>query len=88
MPKLACTGSECGIEHLSAVDPREPQVGEDDVEGELGEALDGVFAVAGLLDHEPVIGEPLGNRLAQGRLVVHNQQMFPAFRHLNARAVF
>ncbi len=41
-----------------------------------------LFAARRLLDDEAVIGEALGDRLAQRVLVVDDQQMFLAFRHL------
>ena len=40
------------------------------------------LAAAGLLDDEPVVRQPLGDRLAERRLVVDDQQMFLIFRHL------
>ena len=46
------------------------------------------FAAAGLLDHKAVVRQPLRNRLAERALVVDDQQMFLAFRHLVERAVF
>ena len=47
-----------------------------------------LFAAVGLLDDEAVVRQPLGDRLAQGLLVVHDQQMFRRFRHLVRLAVF
>ena len=38
--------------------------------------------LSGLFDDEAVIGEALGDRLAQRGLVVDDQQMFLAFSHL------
>jgi hypothetical protein len=76
------------IEHLAAVDARKPKVGQDDVEGELREPLQRVFAAASLLDQKIVIGEPLRDCLTQRHFVVDDQQMFPAFRHLSEWAVF
>ena len=37
-----------------------------------------LLAAVGLLDDEAVVGEPLGDGLAQRRLVVDDQQMFLA----------
>jgi hypothetical protein len=67
--------------------PGQAQVGDQDVEGELGEPLEGLLAAAGLLDDEAVVGQPLRDRLAQRLLVVHDQQMFQAFSHLADRRV-
>ena len=47
-----------------------------------------LLAAVGLLDDEAVVGEPLGDRLAQRLLVVDDQQMFRRFRHLVRLAVF
>ncbi len=44
--------------------------------------------LVGLLDDESLIREPLGDRLAERRLVVHDQQMFLAVSHLCGRTVF
>ncbi len=70
------------VDHLSAVDPRQTQVGDQNVEGEVGEPLERLFTAGRLLDEKAMVGEPLRNRLAQRMLVVHDQQMFLAFRHL------
>ena len=63
------------VEHLPAVDAGQPQVGDQDVERELVEPLERLFARAGLLDPESVLGEPFGNHLAERRFVVDEQQM-------------
>ena len=47
-----------------------------------------LFAAARLLDHESVVGQPLGDRLAQRALVVDDQQMFLGISHLGRVAVF
>ena len=70
------------VQHRAAVDAGQPEVGDDDVEREFREPRERLLAAGGLLDREAVIGEPLGNRLPQRRLVVYDQQMFRAFRHL------
>src|SRR5207237_9307540 len=70
------------------VHAREPEVGDDDVEGEIGEARERLFAARGLLHHEAVIRESLGDGLAQCGLVVHEQQMFRGVSHLVARRYF
>ena len=79
---------EGGVEHFAAVDARQPQVGDQDVEGEVGQPLQRVLAVACLLDDEPVVRQPFGDRRTERRLVVHDQQMFLIFRHLERATVF
>ena len=46
------------------------------------------FAAGRLFDDEAVVGEALRDRLAERMLVVDDQQMFLAFRHLVEWAVF
>ena len=79
---------ERGVEDLAAVDSREPQIGDEDVERKVGEPAERLFPAVGLLDDEAVVRQSLGDRLAQGLLVVHDQQMFRRFRHLVRLAVF
>ena len=74
---------ERGVEHLPAVDARQAQVGDDDVEGELGQALQRLFPAVGLFDRKAVVGQPLGDGFPQRLLVIDDQQMFLAFRHLS-----
>ena len=52
------------------------------------QALERLLAAVGLLDHEAAIGQPLGDRLAQRRLVVDEEQMFRAVSHLCGRQYF
>ena len=73
---------EGGVEDLPAVDAGEPEVGDEDVEREGGETLQGILAVAGLLDHESVIRQPLRDRLPKHSFVVDDQQMFWTVSHL------
>ena len=79
---------ERGVEHRAAVDAGQPEVRDDDVEGEIGEPRERLFAARRLLDDEAVIGQPFGNSLPQRRLVVDEQQMFRVFSHLVARRYF
>ncbi len=76
------------VEHGAAVDAGQPQVGDDDVEGEVGEPRERLFAARRLLDDEAVVGQPFGDGLAQRRLVVDEEQMFRVFSHLVRAAVF
>ena len=62
---------------------RQPQVGHQDVEREIGEPLNRLFTAVGLFDDEPMIGQALGDRFAQRRLIVNDQQMFLALSHLD-----
>ena len=54
----------------SLLEAREPQIGDDDVKGEIGQARDRGFAGIGLFDLIAAIGELLGNSLAQRRFVL------------------
>ena len=65
MAMISGIALEGRVEHLPAVDAGQAQVGDQDVEGELLQPLERLFAAGRLLDDEAVIGEPLGNRLAQ-----------------------
>ena len=64
---------ERGLEDLAAVDARQPQVRDDDVEREFREPRQRFFAVGRLLDREAVIGQTLRDRGAQRGLVIHDQ---------------
>ena len=76
------------FEDRAAVHAGQAEVRNDDVERELGQPRDRVFAVTGLLHDEAVIGEALGDRLPERRLVVHEEQMFRVFSHLVVRRYF
>ena len=88
MAMISGIALERGFEHGAAVHARQPQVGNDDVEGELGEARQRVLAVRGLLDDEAVIRQPFRDGLTQRRLVVYEEQMFRVFSHLVVRRYF
>ena len=77
-----------GFEDARAVEARQAQVGDDDVEGKFGELLDRALAGVGLFDFEPVLGQALGECLAQRRLVLNQEEMFRGFRHLRERQDF
>ena len=64
-----------GFDDRRTVDARQAQVGDDDVEGEIGEPCEGRFAGVGLLDVEAAVGQLLGDGLAQGGLVFDEEQM-------------
>ena len=65
-----------------AVHTRQPQVGDDDVEGEVGQPFDGFFTRTSLFDVVAAIGQLFGNRLAERRLVFDKQQMLFGVRHV------
>ena len=77
-----------GFDHRGAVDAGQPQVGDDDVEGEVGELGERRLARSGLLDLVAAVGELLGDRLPQRRLVFDQQQMFHRIRHLAVAPTF
>ena len=76
------------LEHLPAVEARQPQVGDDDVEGELRQTFERGLSAVGLDHVEPVVAEAFGNRLPQGPLVVYEEQMFLWVSHLVRLATF
>ena len=63
------------VEHLAAVDAGQPEVGDEDVEGELVQPLERLFARARLLDAEPMLAEPLGDGLPKAGFVVNEQKV-------------
>jgi hypothetical protein len=76
------------LEHLAAVDARQAQVGDHDVEGELGQPLDGLFPVGRLHHLEAVLGQAFGHHGPECRLVFDDQEMFCVFSHLDERRYF
>ena len=71
-----------GFDDGGSVDAGQAQVGDDDVEGEFGEAGERRFARLGLLDRKPAVAELFGDGLAEGRLVFDQEQMFRGISHL------
>ena len=60
-----------------AVDARQPQVGDDDVEGEIGKAGRAAASPESACStSKSAVRQLLGDRLAQRRLVFDEQQMF------------
>ncbi len=57
------------------VDPREAQVGDQNVEGKLIQILERFFPGVGLNDFESTLRESLRHQPAQGRLIVYEQQV-------------
>ena len=71
---------ERGVEDAGAGQARQPQVGQDDVEGEPAEGCHRLFAGVGLDDVEAGVGEQVGECETQRRLVLDEQQMRFLFR--------
>ena len=63
------------FEHADAAHAGQAEVGQDEVEGEFGERGHGLFARLRLRDVEAMIGELLGDREAQRRLVFNQQDV-------------
>ena len=64
-----------GVNHGRAVDTRQAEVRDDDVEGEVGELREGGFAGGGLFDQESPRRELFGDDFPQGGLVFYEEQM-------------
>src|SRR6185437_10817556 len=79
---------ERGVQDGAAVDAGQAEVGDDDIEREVGEPREGLFAAGGLFDDEAVVGEAFADSFPKCRLVVDEEQMFRVFRHLLARRYF
>ena len=77
------------VEHLPAVDARQPQVGDQDVEGELVQPFERVFPACRLLDAKPMLAQPFGNGLAKSGFVVNEEEVLQGdFGHIVGVAVF
>jgi len=74
-----------GLDDNRAVDAGQPQVGDDDIEGELAEAGKRLFTRIGLLDSISPVAELFGDGLAKRGLVLDEKQMFRGLRHLARR---
>ena len=61
--------------HPGPVDTGQPQVGDDDVEGELFEELQRPFTAVGLNDLETTLRQTLRHQAAQGGLVIDDEQV-------------
>ena len=87
-PDSQADGLEGGVEDAGPRQSGQPQVGQDDVEGELAERSHRLFAVVGLDDVESGVGEQVGERETQGRLVLDEQEMRFLLRHLRRSTIF
>ncbi len=63
------------VEDPAAVDPRQSQIRNQDIEGKLAEPCERFFPAAGLLDAKVVFRQSLGHDLAKCRLVIHEQEV-------------
>ena len=72
----------------AAVDPRQAQVRDEDVEGKICQSREGGLARICLLDLEAAIGELLGDGLPEGGLVFDEEQMFRLVSHLQQPPIF
>ena len=77
-----------GFDDGGAVDAGQAQVGDDDVEGELGEPRERRLARVGLLDLVAAVGQLLGDGLAQRRLVFDEEQMFRLYQSFTQAPIF
>ena len=71
-PRITLEG---GVEDLAAVDARQAQVGDEDVEGEPLELVEGLFAGGRFGDGEALLGQALGNDGPEGIFVVDQEEM-------------
>ena len=69
------------LEHLGSVDARQAQVGDDDVEREIGQPAERRLAGLGLRDLVAVVGQLLGNRLTERCLVFDEEDVPLKVRH-------
>jgi hypothetical protein len=70
------------VQHLAAVDARQSQVGDEDIEGEVAEPCQRLFAAAGLLDAVTLLGEAFRHDLAKRRLVIDEEEMSGRLGHV------
>ena len=70
------------LDHGGAVNAGQPQIGDDDVEGEVGQARQGGLARLRLLDLVAAVAELLRDRLTERCFVLDEQEMFQRVRHL------
>jgi hypothetical protein len=58
------------FDHNLAIDARQAQIGDDDIEGEFAQQLEGALAVLGLSDFKSLFGKAFRHHAAEGSLVV------------------
>ena len=69
------------LDHLGAVDAGQPQIGDDRVEGEVGQQVARGLAALRFRHAVAVLDEALGRRFAKRRLVLDEEQVPFWFRH-------
>ena len=69
-----------GFDDGGAVDAWQPQVGDDDVEGEIVQVRHGGFTRFGLYDLVAAVGQLFGDGRSQRGLVFDQQQMFRSYQ--------
>ena len=79
---------QSGIDDFAAVDPGQPQIGDDDIERELAKKFDGFFARLRLRHLKSVLDQALRRHRSKRRLIVHEKQMYRLVRHLRVRHSF
>ena len=77
-----------GFDDGGAVDAGQPEVGDDDVEREIGEPGERRLARVGLFDLVAAVGQLLGDGLPQRRLVLDEQQMFQPCQSFSGAPTF
>ena len=63
------------VEHLTAVDARQPKVRDQNVEGKIVQSSDGILAGACLLDLVSMFGELFGDDITERQFIVDEQEM-------------
>src|SRR6185369_5679941 len=66
---------EGGFNDASSIDAGHPEIGDHDVEGELFEKLNRLFAAIRFDDFESTLSETFRHERAKGRLVVYEEKM-------------
>ena len=70
-----------GVDHRGAVDARQPQVGDQEVEGELLNQFERLLAALGLDDFEAALGQAFGRQLPEGGFVIDQEEVGGGVRH-------
>jgi hypothetical protein len=71
------------VKNPTSIDARQAEVRYKNVEGEVVQAIERLFAGRSLFDSEPMIDEALGHRLSKSAFIVYKQQMLLRnFAHL------
>ena len=73
---------QSGIDDAAAVNARQAQVGDDDVEGEALQLFEGLLARSGLGNLETLVQEPFRHHPPQRILIVYEENIWFGIRHL------